>query len=492
MNRLTWLVLTGLFIFLVVTLTFSDTTIDPDTVSSLLLFGRGSVTWERPVIWHVHIIYGLFLLVSRVFTSHLIAPVAFLSALSTIVFLLAGYRILKNHLSPVKAFRGMCLLAVIPGFHLLNLRLEDNLPLIAGVAVMAEALDTMSFKGVSLSRLIRTGLGFAFAILFHTIAIVFSIAPLVMLLFRWDWKKRATVLAAVYAFMLLFTAGGLALIPDGFRHFYNAYTGSYGIESSVSSVSTGVAERVQEEWTLPFRDLTTTPLDVERVASKPARRLLVTGMVFTNMFFYGWMLWGIVPVVRKWRENQVVLSMLLISLIIPIALISFTIERVDLPAYFGVIAASIGMGGMDLSSAGKRFQRYGYTGLFAVFLFWTAGVYAQCARWVYRPAEYKRYQQILGKNDFDYSVSRAMLFAEEESLIDNIDYFLFIRRYPEMIHYGIESDGKIYRIDGGWPNDKRYMDGLFDRHDRVYASSKAVSRWRQYYPEAEGFIILEE
>ena len=462
-NRLVIFLSTGLFFFLLFTLTKSDTTVDPDTVSSLLRFGQGTVSWENPIIWNVHIFYGTYLLISTIFTSHLIAPVAFLSAISTVVFLLAGFQILKNHLSRQNAFYGFLLIMVIPGYHLLNLRLEDNLPLLAGIMVMAAALDTMHLKSVTFSKLLIFAAGFTFALLFHTVAIVFICTPLLLLFQKTDIKRRFLHIAVAYLMILILMSSVLALLPDGFKHFSEAYSGSYGIENSISAFSNdseAIIKRVQKDWILPFRVVNNIPLDINKIDSQPIRLVFIACIVFTNIIFYGFLIYGSVLSLKKWRSNLVILTMLLISLAIPIGLAAFTIERVDMPVLFAVLTACIGLFGVEFPKKRKQVLQYWYYLLILVLFLWDGALYAQCARWFYHPQQYTRYKSIILKNDINYEISGTMLFNEEESLFENNDYFIFIREYPKMVHYGIEADGKIYRIDGGWINDKSYLTEL--------------------------------
>ncbi len=488
-------VLAGLFIFLFISLTFSNTTVDPDTISCLLLYGRGDVTWENPVIWNVHIIYGLFLLAAGLFTSHLAAPAAFLSAFSTVCFLWAGFQIMANHLPAKKALKGMIILALIPGYHLLNLRLEDNLPLLAGISFMAWGLDSIAAKGFSLKRLLLISAGFSFAILFHTIAVIYIFAPLLMVFFNIEKINKIRGIVLSYALIIVFTGAGLAAIPDGYKHFYEAYTGGYGVESHLTSFSTELqemGERFVNDWDLPFREVNNTPLDISVIQSRWIRILFLFSIIITNIMFYGFLIAGIRRAVKSWRKNLVILFFLFLSLAIPFILAAFTIERFDMPVLFGMIAACIAFGQSDFSLRKPMFQRFFYAFLLVILAFWTSVVWAQCARWVYRPESYNRYMSMLEVNTFENSSGAAMLFIEDESLFENIDYFLFIRRLPKITHYGIESDGRVYRIDGGWINDKHYSEPLFEEYTKIYVSENAAGRYNKFYGENEKFILIKE
>lgn len=493
---------TLVFLFLLITLSVSHTTVDPDTVSSLLKYGRGSVTWEHPVIWNVHMIYGTYLLIAGLVTSSLVVPVAFLSAISTVIFLLAGFRILRNHLDATHAFWGFLLLMVIPGYHLLNLRLEDNLPLLAGIGIMAAAIDSSLQRGVTFPRLLLAAAGFSWALLFHTIAIIYAFLPLLLIFRIRRDKPGITALRIVFVYVLIavMVCGVLSVIPEGFRLFKDAYSGSYGIESNISAFSNdteAVLQRVQKDWILPFREVNNIPLEFSKINSPLIRFVFIGAVVGTNILFYGFLLLGIVRALRSWKSYPVPLAMLLVSGAVPLALAAFIIERVDMPVFFAVVTASIGMWRHTPASQKKNIINWAYYLLVAVLVFWNGALYAQCARWLYRPPEYRRFVRMLKDNNISYKQSRSMLFTEEAGLFEHIDYFIFIRRFPRMIHYGIEPDGDVYRIDGGWVNDKYYLsnaeiDTVFGGGGPVYATSAAVERFRRTHTAADGFIELRE
>ena len=484
-------ILCSVLVFCLITLSlfFSHSTVDPDTMTYLIRYANrdyGPVT--RP-LWNVHMIYGLYINVFSLFSNHFTAPVIVLSAIGFIVILLSAYRIFMNHVSDQKARWGLVFLFLIPGFHLLAFRMEDNLPYLASIVLLVAALDTMCTKRMSIWGSLLAGVSLAVAILFHTMAIMFVFLPVLMLLSREHFRERWKYALLIYGFTAGFLCLFLAVIPWGFAYFINAYRAQWGIADRLRFLlkdSASALAVMKEEFIYYFRIFLTIPANISKIGSSLVKWAYITAIVVTHLLFYGWAVAGVIRMIRKRRANIFLLAMIAVGVILPILLTSFTIERMDHLIFFLALTGFIGIFEVsEKKEAGKGF-RYGLVALCIVFVCWDILLYAQCTRWIHKPPEYRQIIHLLKQNTVEESEDGGFLFLDEESLYKNIEYFVVIRRYPRMRHFGIEANGQIYRVLDAWGFDKPVLDEAevkeqFLSTPKNYITPSAWKRFTEFY-----------
>lgn len=485
----------AMFVFLFLTIRFSDTTIDRDTISYLIA-SRHTDYW---VLWNVHFLYGAYLKIFYCVVHDLMAASAFLSASSTLVILLGGYAILKNHLPQKQAFWGFLLLLVLPGFHLLNIRVEDNLPFLAGLVLFALGMDNL-FAGKSvIKNIILAGAGFAISILFHTISLIYILLPLVYLLkFDIKWKERIRFTFYLYLAMLVPLILVLYFVPFGFGEFLSAFNQGHGFFYTVSAYlndTSNTFHQMKQEFGLIFRVVNNIPTKIESI-NLTARFGFELLIWITNILFYGYILRGIYRAIKSRKGNPVLWSFLIISGCIPFIIFSFTIERLDAPVFFALILGSIGFWQNNQKEINPWLTRWIFS-LFVILIFWDGILYAQSARWIYKPESYKYYKKIASLNKTENLSFKGILFDYEKSLYSEKDYFVFMKEHLDKKHYAIDSTGLVVCIKKAWENNRVVLDSagvqsVFYSDIPVLCTTTASQRLTKHYGDRANCFILKD
>jgi hypothetical protein len=464
--------------------------VDRDTMNYLVRYGRGALAAGPAVIWNVHIIYGLYLYLFSRLTPNLIAPTVFLSLFSLIAIALAGFALLKNHVPRRMALWGFLLILFLPGLHNLSLMMEDNLPYLAGIAWTAVCLDALWRKGFSWPLSLLCGFALGFAILFHTLAIVFVGCPLLLLFAAHPRREKWQAVGWTYLGFAAFVAFFLAWIPNGFSEFLSAYTGTWGIGSRADSLLNEThheAGMLKRELDLPFRAMQAAAPDVNRLPAGPIKNSYYGLLVLTNLLYYGLIGTGIFRGFRQKKISAALIGFMGVSLVMPFAMSSFITERLDTFAFFGLSLGMIGLyGNAREPLVGWRAQLPKWLLLF--FVGWTGVLYGYMTRWLYHPPYYQKIVALDRTTPIDETCENGLLFLDEESLFENADYFILIRHYPRMQHYGIEPDGRVYFIGECWGTAPNYLspedirDRFFSGKATNYAIAQAQERFREHYP----------
>ncbi len=468
----------------------ANSPVDRDTMDYLIRYGRGDLTMNAKVIWNVHIVYGLYLRLFSKLTSDLIAPTLFLSTFSLIAIALAGFFLLKNYVPPRFSRWGFLLFLFLPGLHNLSLLMEDNLPYLAGVAWTAVCLDALWRQGFSWKFAILGGFALGFAILFHTITIIFAGCPILLLFAPHTHREKWQTLGLLYVSFAALVLFALSWIPNGLSEFISAYTGSWGVGERVSSLVNETHQEtgmLKSEFPLIFRSMQAASPDLDNVHSTVLKMLYHGLIVLTNLIYYGLIGWGVFRGFRKKIFPAVLIGFFGVSLIIPFAMSSFTAERLDTFAFFGLSLAMIGLY-CKCREPFAGWRAHLPKLLLVFFIGWTSVLYGYMTRWLYHPVYYEKIITLLKTTPIDDKYGNGLLFRDEKSLFHNIDYFILIRNYPQMRHYGIEPDGKIYFIGEGWGTVRNYLspeeiqERFYSGKFTNYATEQALDRFREHYP----------
>lgn len=445
---------------------------DRDTLGCLIQYGRGDLAAGPKIIWNVHIIYGLFIYCFSFLTSHLTAPVVFLSLISLILIALGGFFMLRQYIPGKKALWGFILILFLPGLHSLNLMIEDNLPYLAGIVWLAVCLGTLERNGFSWRSAFFGGVAMGMAFLFHTVAIVFALTPFLLLWNPESRRKAISSIALIYAGCAVCLLFFLSLIPGGISGFISAYIGAWGVDQQVISVLTHASDGMRiliKEINLLFRSMQAAALNLENIRSLPIKTGYLFLLILTNILYYGLIGTGLFRALRRKYLSPVHLGFLMISVILPFALFSFSAERLDTFAFFALALALIGHF-KNRESLTSRTRAFVPALLFIFFLGWTGVLYAYMTRWLYKPPYYQKIIHLLETTAVNGDFGNGMLFLDEESLFRNNDYCLLIRQYPRMRHYGIEKNGNIYFIGDPWGTVRNYL-SADDIENKFYSGS---------------------
>ena len=400
------------FTALALILRFSHAPVDRDTINYLIRYGRGDLNDGVRVIWNVHMMYGFYLKVFSFITKDFMLPTAILSAFSLVMTALAGFVLLRRFMPVSKAVLGFFILLLVPGFHYLGLLMEDNLPYLMGIAWFAVFLRMLFEGGFSWKKAFAAGFVFAWAILSHIIAIVFILCPFMLYLGKQKFREKRFTVGVVYISILLFVSLFLLCFPNGFREFFNAYTGSWGIENQAVSLVTRtqiVFAQMSREFPLLFRIMQTIPADLSEIKSPMIRQAAYGMVILTNIVYYGLIVFGLRRTLKMNTKPWILWGFFLVGAAIPILLGSFIVERLDGFAFFALSLALIGISANGTANWLKKLAPV----LLVLFIFWDLGLYAYYTRWAYKPAYYQKIEQVIKTSHMDGSWGNGVLFLDE-------------------------------------------------------------------------------